>query len=220
MNYKLTVCAFVRHPILHEISIMLNQSGHHYSIKTDYAYFLTMTVVDWIDLFTRKNHKQLIVDSLKYCCLQKGLQIFGWCLMPSHLHLIANTDGKEHLSAVIRDFKKYTSKKLIWQIANEPESRREWLLRHFAHAAKAHPKNTGYKVWRDGNHAIEIRSERVAWQKLRYIHNNPVVDNIVEKPEEYLYSSARNYYDRSALLAVECLTPPVITVNTPGFFNL
>ena len=140
--------------------------------------------------------------------------------MPSHLHLIVNTEGKEKLSDVIRDFKKYTSKQLIWQIANEAESRREWLLSHFAHAAKTHPKNTGYKVWRDGNHAIELRSERVTWQKLRYIHKNPVVDRIVEKEEEYLFSSARNYYNREALFPIDCLTPPVITVNTPGFFNL
>ena len=76
---------------------MLIESGHHYSIKTDHAYFLTMTVVDWIDLFTLPNHKQLIVDSLKYCCEHKGLHIYGWCLMPSHLHLIANTEGKEIL---------------------------------------------------------------------------------------------------------------------------
>ncbi|MFN8143540.1 MAG: transposase [Bacteroidia bacterium] len=102
---------------------------------------------------------------MKYRCSQKGLQIFGWCLMQSHLHLIANTDGKEHLSVVIRDFVKYTSKQLIWQIATNRKAEREWLLSHFAHAAKAHPKNTGYKVWRDGNHAVEIRSERVAWQK-------------------------------------------------------
>jgi REP element-mobilizing transposase RayT len=196
------------------------RTGHHYSIKTDYAYFLTMTVVDWVDLFTRLNHKMAIVDSLRYCCEKKGLYVFGWCLMPSHLHLIANTDGKEKLSDVIRDFKKFTSKILIHQIKNEAESRREWLLNRFEFAAKNHTKTSGYKIWQDGNHAIEVTSEKVVWQKLRYIHKNPVVDRVVEKEEEYLFSSARDYHDRDSLLKVCCLTPPVITVNSPGFFNV
>jgi len=160
------------------------RNGHHYSIKTDYAYFLTMTIVDWVDLFARLNHKMLIVDSLNYCCEKKGLHIFGWCLMTNHLHLIANTDGKNKLDNVVRDFKKFTSKKLISQITNEPESRREWLLNKFAYAAKKHPKNTDNKVWQDGNHAVEIRSERVVWQKLNYIHKNQVVDRIVENEED------------------------------------
>ena len=196
------------------------KNGHHYSIETDYAYFLTRTIVDWVDLFTRVNHKMLIVDSLKYCCENKGLHFLGWCLMPGHLHLIANTEGKEKLKDVVRDFKKHTSKKLTWQIANEPESRRERLLNHFEFAAKKHPKNKDYKVWQDGNHPVEVRSERVVWQKLNYIHKNPVVDRIVEKEEDYLFSSPRDYHDKSSLLKVTCLTPPVNTVNSPGFFNV
>ncbi len=53
------------------------------------AYFVTSTVIDWIDVFTKKNHKLKIVESLKFCQKEKGLTIFGWCLMPSHLHMIA-----------------------------------------------------------------------------------------------------------------------------------
>jgi putative transposase len=87
-----------------------------------------MTMVDWIDLFTRVNHKQLIIDSLKYCRENKGLNIFGWCLMPSHLRIIANTDEPFQLSDVVGDFKRHTSKSLIAQIIGQPESRREWLI--------------------------------------------------------------------------------------------
>ncbi len=99
--------------------------GLHYSIRPDKSYFLTLTVVDWIDVFTRLNHKMLIVDSLKYYQEEKGLNIYFWCLMPSHLHLIANTSMKFELADVIRDFKKYTSKALVRQIQQEPESRRD-----------------------------------------------------------------------------------------------
>ena len=194
--------------------------GLHYNIRKDKTYFLTMTIVDWIDLFTRVNHKNLLIDSLKFCQENKGLNIFGWCLMPSHLHMIANTNEPFQLDDVVRDFKRHTSKHLIAQIENEPESRREWLLERFKFAAKIHSKNKNYKVWRDKNHAIELYTEKVTWQKLNYIHRNPVVEKIVYREQDYLYSSARNYYDLPSVIDVNCLTPPVITTSSPNFFNL
>ena len=84
--------------------------GFHYNIYKDKTSFMTMMVVEWIDLFTRVTQKQLIVDLLKYCQENKGLNIFGWCLMPSHMHLIANTKIPFDLDDVVRDFKRHTSK--------------------------------------------------------------------------------------------------------------
>jgi len=86
------------------------------------AYFLTMTVVGWIDVFTRKNHKMTIIDSLRFCQKEKGLTLFGYCIMSSHIHIIARADGKISLSEILRDFKKFTSKAIIEQIGNEPEA--------------------------------------------------------------------------------------------------
>ena len=180
---------------------------------------MTMTVVEWIDLFTRLTQKHLIVDSLKYCQENKGLNIFGWCLMPCHLHLIANTKIPFDLDDVVRDFKRHTSKHAIFLIENEPESRREWQLDKFAHAGKIHPKNKNYKVWQDKNHAIELYTEKVTWQKLNYIHRNPVADKIVYNEQDYLFSSARNYYNLPNVLEIDCLTPPVTFVSSSNFFN-
>ena len=191
--------------------------GLHYNIRKDKTYFMTMTVVDWIDLFTRVKQKQLIVDSLEYCQENKGLNIFGWCLMPSHLHLIANTKIPFDLDNVIRDFKRHTSKHAIFLIENEAESRREWLLDKFAHAGKIHPKNKNHKVWQDKNHAIELFAEKVSWQKLNYIHRNPVIDKIIYNEQDYLFSSARNYYGLPNVLEIDCLTPPVTTVSSRNF---
>jgi REP element-mobilizing transposase RayT len=106
------------------------------------------------------------VDALKYCQQHKGLNIYAWCLMPSHLHLLVNTEDGFNLADVIRDFKKFTSKKIVEQIKSEPESRREWLLEQFAEAGRGNRKIKDYKFWQDGNHAIEIFSEGVAWQNM------------------------------------------------------
>jgi putative transposase len=168
----------------------------------DGAYFLTLTVVGWIDAFTRKNHKMIIVESLKYCQQNKGLVIFGWCLMPSHMHLIARAEGEATMSEISRDFKKFTARKIIAQIQGEPESRREWMLSYFEHAEKHLKRIEKFKFWQDGNQAKEIYSKEFFYEKLAYIHNNPVEEMIVSKPEEYVFSSARNYTDLSVLLEI------------------
>lgn len=94
----------------------------------DRAYFVTITTVGWIDVFTRVNQKQTIINSLKYCQVNKWLEIFAYCLMPSHLHLICSATEGLILADMMRDFKKFTSTKVIDLILYEPESRRKWLL--------------------------------------------------------------------------------------------
>jgi REP element-mobilizing transposase RayT len=157
------------------------------------VYFLTLTVVGWIDVFTRKCHKITIIESLQYCQNEKGLTLFGYCLMPSHLHLLARADKRNTLSDILRDFKKYTSKAIIRQIMTEPESRRDWMLEYFKKAGEHQHRINNYKFWQDGNHPEEINSNKFFYEKLDYIHNNPVDELIVERPEDYFFSSARNY---------------------------
>ena len=99
--------------------------GVKHTVKKNATYYLTLTVVNWVDVFTRKNHKQAVVDSLRYCIHNKGLNVYAWCLMSNHLHLIANCDEPFQLNDVIRDFKRHTVKKILFQVINEPESRRE-----------------------------------------------------------------------------------------------
>lgn len=171
----------------------------------DKAYFITLTTVGWIDVFTRVNHKMLVVNSLKFCIENKGLELFSYCLMPSHLHCICRAIGEANLSDILRDFKTFTSKKLIEQIKEEPESRREWMLDYFKKACVHLRKEQEYKVWQDGNQAKEIFSTSFLYEKLDYIHKNPVNDLIVEKPEDYIFSSARNYAGLDSYLEVKVL---------------
>jgi len=179
--------------------------GFHYRINEGKAHFVTMTVVDWIDIFTRKNHKMAIIESLKYCQSNKGLEIFAWCLMPSHLHLIIRAEDHTKLSDIIRDFKKFTSKELIRLIQEEPESRRDWMLDRFEFAGRFNPKIKNYKFWQDGNHPVELFSTAFTKQKLDYIHNNPVEEMFVSEPHEYLFSSARNYAEMDGLIEVSLI---------------
>jgi REP element-mobilizing transposase RayT len=174
-----------------------------YKITTDdKPFFVTITTIGWIDIFTRKEIKQIIVGSLKYCQENKGLIIYGWCIMSSHLHLICQACNGKNLSDILRDFKTFTSKAIVKFIKEGPESRKEWLLELFSKACEHLSGGQEFKVWQDGNHPKIIYTPSFFWEKLNYIHNNPVEEMIVEKPEDYLFSSARSYTDRHGLLDI------------------
>jgi REP element-mobilizing transposase RayT len=144
-------------------------------------------------MFLRKKRRYILIDSLKYCQKERGLEIYAYCIMSSHIHLLCKGSESETLASIIRDFKKFTSKKIIQTIIEFPESRREWLLAYFKEAC-AHLKRTQqYKVWQDGYHAEHVYSNKFIKQKLNYIHQNPVVHKIVSAAEDYVFSSAKNY---------------------------
>ncbi len=172
-------------------------------ITDGYNYFLTLTIIDWIDVFTRPEYKYIILDSLKYSQKNKGLNIYAWCLMSNHLHLIAGSKEGFHLSNILRDFKKFTSKEIVRTIQENPqESRKKWMLNRFEFSGKYDNKITNYKFWQEGNEAKEIHTNSFLEQKLNYIHDNPVKAEIVTRPEDYLYSSARDYSGEKGLLKV------------------
>lgn len=157
--------------------------------NTDYPYFVTFTVVGWIDVFTRSRYCDVIIESLKFCQQNKGLEVFAYVIVPSHVHLIVRQlDGK--LYNTIRDFKSYTAKRIIEMIENEQgESRKDWLLHLFKYHAKFKKQNSKYMFWQKTNHPIELSNTEVFKQKVEYIHDNPVSANLVNSPESWVYSS-------------------------------
>jgi putative transposase len=156
-------------------------------------HFVTFAVVEWVDVFTRKGYKDIVLESLRFCQKEKGLLLHGWCIMSNHVHLIASAKN-EDLSKILRDFKKFTSKKIIAAIEQSgTESRRDWMLRIFKVQAQKNSHNVHYQFWRQDNQPQELYSPGFTAQKLNYVHNNPVEAGLVEKPEDYLYSSARSY---------------------------
>jgi REP element-mobilizing transposase RayT len=147
------------------------------------AHFLTLQIVAWVDIFTRKVYKDILVDALNYCTQHKGLIIFEYVIMSNHLHIIAQS-SHDNLSGIVRDFKSYTSKEMLKYIQSGKESRDKWMLAIFKSAAIKHKRNAVYQVWTHENHAIEIYSASFFEKKLDYIHSNPVKSGIVENEDE------------------------------------
>mgnify|MGYP003585794775 CR=1 FL=1 len=171
---------------------------------TGEVYFVTDTVVDWVDVFTRPVYKHIILESLEYCQQNKGLVIYAWVLMSNHLHAIVGSNSQERVSDIWRDFKKYTSKKIIETIKTEiSESRSEWMLNRFEYSGKNDKKIKNYRFWQEGNDAQGIYLNDYFEQKLNYIHENPVKTELVNRAEDYRYSSAIDYAGGTGLLKVE-----------------
>jgi REP element-mobilizing transposase RayT len=169
--------------------------------NTGYSYFLTITVVGWIDVFTRRIYCEKVVESLKYCVQNKGLDIFAYVIMPSHIHLVARS-LKGNLNEIIRDFKSYTAKELIKIVQSSPdESRKDWLVHMFRYHANFQKQNADYMFWQKTNHPIELNYPRIVDQKVDYIHNNPVVAGHVTEAQAWYFSSANPMSPLSVLQA-------------------
>jgi putative transposase len=170
---------------------------------TGEVYFVTDTVVDWVDIFSRPRYKHIILQSLQFCQSQKGLLIYAWVLMTNHLHMIVGAKEGAKVSDIMRDFKKFTSKEILRVLKTDiQESRREWMLNRFEYAGRNDKKITNYRFWQEGNDAQEIFLQNYFNQKLNYIHQNPVRAEIVNNPEDYQYSSAVDYAGGKGLLKV------------------
>jgi len=170
----------------------------------DRPYFITFAVEAWVDVFTRQPYKEIVLESLRFCQQKKGLILYSWCLMTNHIHLIVGRKGEEKIEEIIRDFKKYTSVHICRLIQNNPmESRKSWMLGIFREAAFNSKKHQKFKFWQNEYHPVELSTNYIMDQNLDYVHENPVKEGIVSRPEDYLYSSARDYAGSGGVLEIE-----------------
>jgi REP element-mobilizing transposase RayT len=178
--------------------------------------YLTFNVTDWTDIFVKPVFKQIIVESLNYFVEKRGLIVYGWCLMTNHLHLIAKASKGISLMPLANEYKSFTSKIILEDIDAESEARRIWILKNLT--GRGNPffrLSDKFQVWQANVNPIYIDSEslHILDEHLEYIHNYPVKDRIVTKPEDYLYSSARDYAGMKGLVNITT----VQETTEPGF---
>jgi REP element-mobilizing transposase RayT len=163
---------------------------------TTRPYFLTCTVVAWIPVFTRRETTQILVDSWQFLRAEGRLELFGYVILENHVHIIARA---EDLSREVGDFKSYTARQIIDLLQAK---RVRMILDQLKFYKARHKTGATYQLWQEGSHPEEIQNEEMMWQKLEYIHNNPVQRGYVDSPLHWRYSSARNYAGLAALVPV------------------
>jgi REP element-mobilizing transposase RayT len=164
-----------------------------YQAGENLPYFCTITVLDWVPVFVDARYIEPLIESLTYCRARKSLQLFGFVVMPHHVHLIV---AAEDLHAMMRDFKRFTSRTIHDRL--EDDGRRtilDWLGRGAQHARRERGE---FSFWSDGFHPQAIASRAVFEQKLNYLHENPVRKGLVQRADEWWYSSAGWYSGREA----------------------
>lgn len=170
----------------------MNESIGGFQIRNQWAaHFLTFTIVDWVDVFTRSCYCEILIDNFRFYQQHRGLEVYGYVIMTNHIHTILRQPKSEwSLSDTIRDFKKMSANQIIKQLGQPVESRRDWISERFRYNASQRMNCGMHQVWTQNNHPEEVFSQPFFNQKLRYIHNNPVKAGYVEKPEHWRYSSA------------------------------
>jgi putative transposase len=83
-------------------------------------YFITFATAGWIDVFTRRDYKDIFLESVRYCQREKGLVVYAWCLMTNHVHMIIGRAGEAGMEEIIRDLKKFTATQICKAIEIEP----------------------------------------------------------------------------------------------------
>lgn len=176
--------------------------GRKYAIRDqERFYFVTFTVIHWMDVFIREEYRTIFIDSIKYCQREKGLEVGAWCLMTSHAHLIMGSNGLMKLEDIIRDLKSYTSRHIRKSIEQSiQESRREWLLNAMIKTGTNKSNNKDFQFWQQHNHPIEMSSNELFNTRLNYIHENAVEAGFVDDSMDWRYSSARDYGGRKGLI--------------------
>lgn len=173
-----------------------------YAIRDqDKFYFVTFTVIHWIDLFIREEYRQIIIDSTRFCQKEKGLLIGAWCIMTGHIHMIIGTNGENNLEHIVRDLKSFTSdnsERKLRRARLKVEGNGLWMQWR-----KQEPKNQIIRIFSYGCNTItQLKWVRAEWLIPGFIIfiPNPVEAGFVDEPKSWRYSSAMDYCGGAGLV--------------------
>jgi putative transposase len=187
------------------------------------CYFLTFNTVDWVDIFIRPVYKQIIVHSLNHFIDHKGLNVYAWCLMTNHIHLLAQAKEGCVIAEIEKEFKSFTTKKILEAIDTEPDVRKKWMMDRFENFSNLLGFLKKFQVWQTCSSPvyIDLHKKETLVEYVEHIHSNPVRDRIVDTDSDYLYSSARDYSGMAGLVQImklPVIEQQLIRTDTAGNF--
>jgi len=179
---------------------MRSRNRKNYEVHGD-VYFITSTVVGFIDLFDHSKACHIFADCLRFCHDRQDFNLLAWVLMPNHFHLLLKVFPDKNISGIIGSLKRYTSRQ-IGQLSRSGKISQT--LNHLKRAA-IHESGKGTAIWKPRFDCLVITSETTLRQKIEYIHNNPVRKGLAQETWEWPYSSAATYRGKG------CIEVPVDT---------
>jgi len=174
------------------------RSRYKFDDSQNQLYFVTLTVVAKIPVFTNSRYMNVLIDNLKFYRRKEGLKIFYYVIMDNHIHMIISHG--ENTGGIIRNYKSYTAKEMLNFLKKDE---RKWIIYLMEHYKKQYKTESRYQFWQEGSHPKLIQSLEMLRQKIEYIHFNPVKRGLVLEPEDWLYSSARNFSDKGSIFELD-----------------
>jgi len=165
------------------------------SLTEELFFFVTTTIKNFTKVFIEDLFCDILISNIKHYQKRYEFEIIAYVIMPTHFHWILKIiPSKGTISDIMRDIKKYSA----WDILEKLEEQKSHLLSNFS--SNSLPKQKR-QLWQHRFDDKVVRDQKMLWSTIRYIHNNPVEAGLVDKPENYKYSSARNYIlnDQSVL---------------------
>jgi len=159
-------------------------------------YFLTSSIIEFIPVFTIKKHCQIITDSFEYCRNNKEVEVVAYVIIPNHFQVLIYSEG---LSTKMRSIKRHTTKQIIILAKNHQKA---WLLNQFQYYKKDYKTNISHQVWKEGSHPQLMQNLDMVEQNINYIHHNPFRNGLVQKPKDWVYSSANNYAINEGIIKI------------------
>lgn len=152
---------------------------------TQHPAFFTATILWWKPLLADNGMKDIVCNSLQFLHDHQRCLVYGFVIMPNHIHLIWQVLPGYEPASVQRDFLKFTAQQMKFSLqATQP-----LLLEEY----RVDAKDRTYQIWERNALSVEIYNTTVFNQKLDYIHWNPVKAGLCARPEDYYYSSAAFY---------------------------
>ena len=165
--------------------------------EPDKPHFLTCTVMEWLPVFSRLEAVSILLDCWCYQREHDGLRLYGYVVMETHIHFIAQA---ERLDKCLSSFKSFTARRIIDYLELNDA---EYLLERLRFFKLAHKSDREYQFWQEGSHAELVFCDAMMREKLEYIHANPVKRGYVDKAEQWRYSSARSYAGEVGQLEID-----------------
>ena len=161
-----------------------------------YPHFVTDTIVAWLPVFSYPEFASIILDSWRFLQSERNISILGWVMLENHIHWIGA--GPE-LSRRVGEFKSFTATSILKLMQSKGT---KTILQELKYYKLRHKVDQEHQLWQEGSHPEIIETEEMMWQKIEYIHNNPLRRGYVDDPVHWRYSSARAYAGEAGLIDV------------------
>ncbi len=158
---------------------------------SDYPHFITSSVVEGYPIFSNPKAAEILLSALKFLQVQRDTILYSYVIMENHIHLVVKSDD---LTKKIQTFKSWTARNIIEMFKENGNYHRLYKLKR---ARQRSHTGSIYQLWQQGFHPKQMMV-----QKIEYIHNNPVKRGFIDEPEEWRYSSARNYAGMKGLIPI------------------